>query len=218
MKKMISMLLVLVMVLSLFAACGNKNDVDETIPEETQPVTDAPAVDEPAVDEPAVDAPAVDAPASSGALAILDAVWAATEEHEKFPAMGGDANNMVDGAPGVYSLNDAEMLTFQLLVPAEQVQNIDDAAALFHGMMLNNFTCGVFRVNGDAAAFADAMYGKISTNPWMCGMPEKMVIAVIGGEYVLMAFGSADAMDIFEAKTVEAFPEGAMLYKEAVVG
>ena len=216
MKKMISMLLVLVMVLSLFAACGNKNDVDETIPEETQPVTDAPAVDEPAVDEPAVDAPAVDAPASSGALAVLDAVWAATEEHEKFPAMGGDANNMVDGAPGVFGLNDAEMLTFQLLVPAEQVQNIDDAAALFHGMMLNNFTCGVFHVTGDVKEFADAMYDAIKNNQWMCGFPETMAIITVDGEYVVAAFGLEEIMKPFTANVKEAHPEAEALYLEAI--
>ena len=96
------------------------------------------------------------------------------------------------------------------------IANVDEAASLVHGMMLNNFTCGVFRVSGDAAAFADAMYGKISTNPWMCGMPEKMIIAIVETEYVIACFGINDAMDPFEAKFQEAYPAAQIAYNEAI--
>lgn len=222
MKKLISLLLVLVMVLSLFAGCGNRNDVEETLPEETQPAADAPAVDEPAVDEPTVEEPVVEDPGASeepssiSALSILEAIWAVTSENEKFPAMGGDANNMVDSAPGAYGLEDVEMLTYQLLVPAEQAKNIDDAAALFHGMMLNNFTCGVFHVTGDVNEFADAMYDAIKNNQWMCGFPDSMVIAAIGDGYVLSAFGIDDIMKPFIANLREAHPYAESLYSEAI--
>jgi len=181
MKKLITLCLALIMVLSM-AACGNKNTETPTEPENTP----------------------VEAPAS--ALEILETVWALYGDDEKFPVMGGDANNMVDGAPGAFGLEDADMATYQLLVPAEQLANIDEAASLFHGMMLNNFTCGVFHVTGNAQDFAKAMVDAVKNNQWMCGMPETMQVSVIGGEYVLMAFGINDAMTPFTAKLAEAYP------------
>ena len=191
MKKLISLCLALVMVLAM-AACGNKNVETPTEPE---------------------NAP-VEVPAS--ALEILENVWALYGDDEKFPVMGGDANNMVDGAPGAFGLEDGEMVTYQLLVPAEQLGNIDEAASLFHGMMLNNFTCGVFHVTGSAQDFAKTMVDAVKNNQWMCGMPETMLVSVIGGEYVLMAFGINDAMTPFEAKLAEAYPAAETVANEPV--
>ena len=191
MKKLIALCLALVMVLSM-VACGNKNTETPTEPE---------------------NAP-VEVPAS--ALEILENVWALYGDDEKFPVIGGDANNMVDGAPGAFDLSDAEMATYQLLVPAEELANIDEAASLFHGMMLNNFTCGVFHVTGSAQDFAKAMVDAVKNNQWMCGMPETMQVSVIGGEYVLMAFGINDAMTPFTAKLAEAYPAAETIASEPV--
>ena len=187
MKKIIAMLLVLTMALGL-VACGNSSSTETT--------------------------PAVQGPAS--ALEILETVWNSYAEDEKFPAMGGDFNNMVDGAPGKYDLAD-EGLTTTLLVPADQVANIDDAASMVNAMMLNNFTCGAFHVTGDAKAFAEAMNTAISGNRWMCGMPEQMRIAIIG-EYVVFAFGLNDIITTFEAKLTAAYPSAEMAYSAAITG
>ncbi len=192
MKKLISLCLVLIMVMTM-AACGNKNTENPT--------------------EPATE-PAVEVPAS--ALEILENVWALYSDDEKFPVMGGDANNMVDGAPGAFDLSDGEMATYQLLVPTEELANIDAAASLFHGMMLNNFTCGVFHVTGNANDFANAMVEAVKNNQWMCGMPETMHISIIGGEYVLMAFGVGDAMNPFTAKLAEAYPAAETVASESI--
>lgn len=193
MKRIIAMLLVLTMAMGL-VACGNNNGSEST-------TTGA----------------AENVPAS--ALEILETVWNSYAEDEKFFAMGGDMNNMVDNAPGAYSLED-EGLTATLLVPADQIANIDEAASLIHGMMVNNFACGVYRMaeGADPASFADAMFTSISTNPWMCGMPEQMLIAIIGGEYVLAAYGIKDATDPFETKLSAAYPELELRYDEAITG
>ena len=50
----------------------------------------------------------------------------------------------------------------------------------------------------------------------MCGMPETMLVSVIGGEYVLMAFGINDAMTPFEAKLAEAYPAAETVANEPV--
>lgn len=189
MKKIIALLLVLVMAMGL-VACGDNGDTAATTTE------------------------AVKGPAS--ALELLETVWASYADDEKFPTMGGDANNMVDGAPGKYDLAD-EGLTSVLLVPAEQTANVTEAASLVNAMMLNNFTCGAFHVTGDTKAFADAMNTAISTNRWMCGMPEKMLIAVVG-EYVVAAFGLNDFMTNFESKLTAAYPSVEYAYNAAIVG
>ncbi len=194
MKKWIAMLLAVVMMMSL-AACGGGNDKDDDKSKETE---------------------AVEVPGS--ALEILETVWNSYEENDKFFAMGGDYTNPVDNAPGEFSLAEPETVTAMLLVPAEQQANIDGAASLMHAMMPNNFTCGVYHVTGDAAAFADAMQKAVSENPWMCGMPEKMIIAVIGGEYVLVSFGINDTMRVFEEKLTGAYPKADLKYNEEITG
>ena len=188
MKKIIAMLLVLTVAVGL-VACGNNGSTAATT---TEAVAQGPAT----------------------ALEILETVWAGYAETDKFPVMGGDFNHIVDGAPGKYDLAD-EGLTTTLLVPAEQVANIDDAASVVNAMMLNNFTCGAFHVTGDVKAFADAMNTAITTNRWMCGMPEKMLVATIG-EYVVFAFGLNDFMTTFEAKLTAAYPAAEMAYNAAI--
>ena len=189
MKKAIALILAMIMVMSLAASGGKKPEAQ----------------------------PEADVVVPGSALEILENVWALYGDDEKFPVMGGDMVNMEDGAPGAYGLEDAESLTYQLLVPAEEIANIDQAASLFHGMMLNNFTCGAFHVTGDADAFAAAMVNAVKNNQWMCGMPETMLVAVVGGEYVVMAFGINDAMNPFIAKMGEAYPDAVIVANEAIV-
>ena len=201
MKKLIALLLALVMVMAL-VACGAKNET--------------PAEDNNANVEQTPETPDVVVPGS--ALEVLETIWGKYTDDEKFPTMGGDMNNIVDGAPGAYGLEDVETLGVQLLVPAEEVGNITEAASLFHGMMLNNFSCGVFKVaeGVDAAAFAETMHNAVANARWMCGMPEKELIATIGGQYVLMVFGINDAVNPFEAKLTEAYPEATIVYSQAI--
>lgn len=196
MKKLIALMLCLTMALSL-VACTNEK------PEETKPVetTTAPTTQP--------------APVAASALEILETVWAQFGDDEKFPTMGGDYETIVDAAPG--AVKDTGFMNGTLLVPEAELANVSEAASLVHGMMLNNFTCGAFKVT-DTAAFAEAMHTAISTNPWMCGMPEKMVIATIGGEFVVAMFGVNDAVNPFETKLSAAYPTAEIVYSEAITG
>ena len=204
MKKLIALLLAMVLVMGL-VACGNKTP---DAPVADEPVNDTPVQDEPSQDEPVVTGPAT-------AVELLETVWALYGDDEKFPVFGGDGLNMVDGAPGAYT--DMEALQSQLLVAPEQQANVTEVASLFHGMMLNNFTCGAFKLaeGVDAAAFADMMKEAVTTNRWMCGFPEKYMIAVVG-EYVVMVFGLNDAVNPFEAELTEAYPQTEVKYSGAI--
>ena len=197
MKKIISLILAGVMMLGL-AACGAEKPAETTAPAQTT----APAV------------------TVESALAVLEDIWAKYGEDEKFAVIGGNMENPVDGAPGNYDMAYAENLTWNLLVPAEQLANIDEAATMIHMMNANTFTCGVVHLTEgtDAAAFAQVMRDAIQNNQWMCGFPETLTVAVIGGEYVLIAFGVNDAMNPFMTHFGEAFADANILFNEAVAG
>lgn len=187
MKKLIALLLALTVVMGL-AACGATTGTPETTE---------------AVEKPA------------NALEILTTIWEGVAEEKRFFAMGGGGETVADNAPGNYPLDD-EGISSILLVPQEELANIDDAASLVHAMMLNNFTAGAFHVTGDANAFAEAMHTAIAANRWMCGMPEHLTIAVIGGEYVLVYFGINDALEGFTTSFKAAYPNAEIKYDEAI--
>ena len=182
MKKILALILAMIMVLS-FAACGNTATEENTETEVTV----------------------------GSALEILETVWGEFGEDEKFFAMGGDYDNMVDSAPG--TVTNADYIAGVLLVPAGT--EVAEAAGLVHGMNLNTFTAGAFKV-ADAAAFAETMHEAIASNQWMCGFPDKMVIATIGNEYVVAAFGVNDAINPFEEKLAAAYPAAEIVYSEAI--
>ena len=215
MKKLIAMLLALTCVFGL-VACGGENETPETPETEaTQPLETQPVETEPVETEPVETEPATTE--TNGAVEVLGNIWAAVAEDSKFFAMGGDYENPVDGAPGAYNLAD-EGLTATFLVPADQIANIDEAATLIHAMMANNFTFGAYHVTGDVNAFVEAMHTAITGNQWMCGMPEKLIIAVVGGEYVVAGFGINDAIAPFETAFTATYPEAEMKYNEAITG
>ena len=213
MKKIIAMLLALTVMLSL-AACGNNNAQDTTPATTTAPVetTEAPVeTTEELVED------TIPAPATNGATDLINAIWTAVPDDNKFFAMGGDFNNIADNAAGVYGLEDQEAITATLLIPAEQIANVEEAASLMHAMLANNFTCGAFHVTGDKAAFVEAMHNAVQNNQWMCGMPEKMIIAEIG-EYVLVCFGINDAITPFETALNSVYADATIKYNEAIGG
>lgn len=192
MKKLIALTMALVMLCAL-AACGGKTE---------PPATEAPT-------EPPVVLPA-------SALEIMENTWALFGDDEKFPSYGGDMDNMVDGAPGVVDPANTDTLCYQLLIPEDQVQNVDDAASLNHGMLSNNFTGGAFHVTSDAAAFADAMVEVLKNNHWLCGAPQSMLVATIGSEYVVMAYGNEYSMPAFLAHFQEAYPDAVIVNNDPI--
>lgn len=154
--------------------------------------------------------------AELSATTVLENVWATYGEEEKFFAMGGDMNNMVDNAPGAYSLEDAEGLSATLYVPADSIALIDDAASLVHAMNLNTFTGAAFHVT-DAAnvdTFVTALKENIMGTQWMCGFPDKLVIFTVNDQYVVSAFGNAEIMDNFKNKVETVYGEAAVVVVE----
>ena len=193
MKKLISLALVLAMALCVLAGCG------------------APAANEGGASSETA------APAS--ALEVLETIWALYGDDEMFPVIGGNMEAPVDGAPGNYDMAYAENLTFNLVVPAEELGNVTEAATMIHMMNANTFTAGVVKLADgvDVDAFAATMHDALVNNHWMCGMPEHMVIANMGGNYLLVAFGVNDAMTPFQAHLTEAYAGVTPIYSESMI-
>ena len=214
MKKLITLLLVLTMVLSMAACASNETDNNETenttaAPTENNDVTVS----------------------DTSAVEILTKVWDLYPEDEKFFVSGGnmeyhmeqmekDENYMPPNAPGVYDLAYAENLPYVLYIPEAELTNIDEAATMVHGMLANNFTSGVVHVKAgtDVTAMANAIKDNLAQTQWICGTPDQMLVAVVGGEYVLLAFGINDAMNPFVTRFGEAYPDAEVIYSGSIIG
>lgn len=192
MKKLIALLLVAVMALGMVActSAGTNNEDNTT-------------------------GAKVESPAS--ALEVLEKTWALyDEETEKFFCFGGmDAEGVpVDGAPGAVDLSQTDYLNYTLLIPEAQTANVTDAASIMHAMNANTFTAGAYKVS-DVAAFSAAMQEAIQNNQWMCGFPQKLLIADIGG-VVVVAFGNGEVMGVFQRHLTTAYTGANILVDEAI--
>jgi hypothetical protein len=90
---------------------------------------------------------------------------------------------------------------------------VDEAASLLHMMNANTFTGAAFHLTdaANAQALTDALKSNILSTQWMCGFPDKLLIATVNGEYVVSAFGNAEIMDNFKAKLTEVYGEAAVI-------
>ena len=190
MKKLIAILLALVLVLS-FAACASK---------------------EPAQSE-------TETEIAHTALQILENIWAQYADDEKFAIMGGNPEGGVMDAPAVWDSAMLENLVYTTQISEEQLANVADAATMIHMMNANTFTGAVYHLaeGVDAAEFSQAVRDSVQSAQWMCGFPEKLIVAAIG-DCVLVAYGVNDAMTPFEGHLAAAYPTANVLFNEAIEG
>ena len=123
-------------------------------------------------------------------------MWNDFGEDEKFAVIGGgpEQENMVDDAPGAYDLTDRSLAEINLVLP-ESAQ-VDEAASLIHMMNANTFTAAAYHATGDTAELAQQLRDNIMNRQWMCGFPDKLVVAEVG-EYVVTVFGANELVDTF---------------------
>ena len=197
MKKIVTLLLAAALLLSL-AACGNSGKETTANGEET---TVSQTVE------------------SKDPLTVLQTVWASYADDEKFAVAGGDMseeNSKMD-EPGVFSLENKEELDATLGLSAEASEKVESAASLVHMMNANTFTCGAFKVKNadDVQALADMLKDNILKRQWMCGFPDKLVVASVD-DVVLAFFGKNDNLDTFKAKLTAAY-ESAEVISESPI-
>ncbi|MBP3479108.1 MAG: hypothetical protein J6K03_06460 [Oscillospiraceae bacterium] len=157
--------------------------------------------------------------ADTGSAQILQKIWDSYAEEERFAVYGGSVEMSVSDGPGDLDMNATEELTTRYLLPQEQLNMVTEGASLVHLMNNNIFTAVVFRLTDgqQAKALADAWVAAIRDNRWICGQPDRLLLAQPDKDHILMAFGSQDAMTAFQGKLTAAYPDSQMLYQEAIV-
>ena len=154
-----------------------------------------------------------------GSTAVLGKIWSLFGEDEKFSVYGGTVENAVMDAPGPLNMENTEELTTTYLIPQDQLANVTEASSVVHMMNSNIFTAVAVKLaeGGDRQALCEGWRNAIQRNQWICGQPDRMLLADVDGEHILMAFGSNDAMTLFETKLAAAHTDSKVLYNEAVV-
>lgn len=189
MKRILAMVLALVMACS-FTACGNDGNTNGTQEVQEVEITDS--------------------------TELLTNVWAAYPG-EVFSVMGGDYETSVMNQPGVVDITNQETMESLLGMPQEGTDLINDAASLMHMMNANTFTAGAYRLNNseDVQALADIMKDALMNRQWLCGIPEKMIIASVGSNYVVTVIGAADLLENFKTALTDTYA-ATILYEEGI--
>ena len=232
MKKLFAIVLCLVMVLSL-VACGGKTEPETTTTEpttvtdptntiteeDTEIITDEPTeeVTEENTTE-VIDLSSLEAVDVLKALVSLYNTAHAGTDFELF-LVGGGYENSNWGTPDVVALTEVDYLTYTLLIPEAEQANLAAAASAMHAMNTNTFCAGTYNLTEgtDVAAFAAAVQANIQGNQWMCGFPETLVIADVGG-CVVVVYGNAQLVEMFNTVIGENYAEVTVLYNEPIAG
>lgn len=185
-KRILFALLAVVMVVAL-AACGGNTEKE---PENT--IT-------------------IESPA-----ALIDSAWNTIPNKAEIAVMGGDFENMVDGAAGAVSLADAEAVNATLHIDETGLSYVSEAAALTHAMNANTFTAASYKLSdaSNAQALVDSLKASITSTQWMCGFPDTLIIYTVADEYVVAAFGNAEIIENFKNGIATVYGENATLNVE----
>ena len=153
------------------------------------------------------------------AVSLLTTVWNSYQEEEKFSVIGGDFSeeNQNMNGPGTYGLEDGAALDSTLGFPSDSIAKIDDAASLVHMMNANTFTCGAFHVidSNDFDSTAASIKENILNRQWLCGFPDKLVIASVDN-YIVSMFGDTQLIDTFKQKLTTAYSSVEIICEEAI--
>lgn len=155
---------------------------------------------------------------ATDATDLLTQVWNSYADADKFPVGGGDFDNIVMDAPGKFDVSKAEELDSTLGLPQSSAALIDDAASMMHMMNANTFTGGVYHV-ADAAnqdAVVDSLKDNIMNRQWICGFPDTLIVAKVGGEYVVSAFGNAEIIETFKTNLKATFEMTDVVVEESL--
>lgn len=225
MKKTLVLILAGLIALSA-AACNNNDDNNSKSESNNSAISSVESKEESKADESSAEeskeeesSEVVAAEKVSDPYEVLTKTWNNFADDEKFAAVGGDMTeeHLTDGAPGKYNLDDASTAEYALSLPSAQFDNVDSAASLMHMMNANTFTCAAFHVKEgvDVEEFTKTVRDFIQAKRWMCGMPDKVAVYVVG-ECVVSCYGYDDIMESFKNHLTEAYPDVSVAYYEDI--
>ena len=215
MKKIIALTLALLMLTMSFVACtGNGETTTEApettvAPETTEEVTEAPVV-------------LPYANAAELLQIIFDKYNAAqATDDTKLWVCGGNVNNFETTnpeGPAAFVALDNEDYNQNLGFPAAEAGKIVSAASMFNMMNANTFNCFTIQLteDTDVDATINTLKDNILARQWICGSPEKLVIAKAPGNYIIAVWGVVEFGGIVDpvAQSFATSIEGATIVVE----
>ena len=84
-------------------------------------------------------------------------------------------------------------------------------------MNMNTFTCGAYHAADakNVSKLADDLRAAIQGKQWMCGFPDKLVIATMD-KYVIGMYGDEELINTFRDKLLASYSAAAVVYDEAI--
>ena len=150
-------------------------------------------------------------------VALLDGVWGTFAEDEKFPVMGGNNyETPVDDAAGEFDISDVEAATATLHITEDSLKLVDKVGTITHAMNVNTFSAAAYHLAdaANAETLVNSLKDSIKSTQWMCGFPDTLIIYTVAEEYVVAAFGNAEAIENFKTKLATVYGESATLNVE----
>ena len=189
MKKIIALALALVMLTMSFVACTGNGDETTEAPE----TTETPVVETTTPETEAVVLP------YTNAIELLNIIFekynaAQATDDTKLWVCGGNINNFDTcnpEGPAAFVPVDNEDYNQNLGIPAAEADKIASAASMFNMMNPNTFNCFTVQLKDgtDVDAFVSTLKDSILARQWICGSPEKLVIAKAPGNCIIAVWG-----------------------------
>lgn len=222
MKKILALTLALMMLTMCFVACGNNNDnAGDTTTTAGNDVADT----TPVADTTVADTTAAPELAYNSAIELLQIIFekynaTATEETMLY-VCGGNVNNYetvnAEG-PAAFVALDNEDYNQNLGFPAAEADKVASAASMFNMMNANTFNCFTIQLTEgtDIDATINTLKDNILARQWICGQPEKLVIAKAPGNYIIAVWGVVEFGGIVDpvAQSFATSVEGATIVVE----
>lgn len=218
MKKILALTLALLMLTMCFVACNKDGGADDT----TTPADDTADTTTPVVEE-TTPAPEL---AYKSAIEMLQIIFekynaAQATDDTKLWVCGGNVNNFETTnpeGPAAFVALDNEDYNQNLGFPAADAGKIVSAASMFNMMNANTFNCFTIQLTEDTDidATINTLKDNILARQWICGSPEKLVIAKAPGNYIIAVWGVVEFGGIVDpvAQSFATSIEGATIVVE----
>lgn len=217
MKKILALTLALLMLTMCFVACNKDGGADDT----TTPADDTADTTTPVVED-TTPAPEL---AYKSALEMLQIIFdkynATATDETKLYVCGGNVNNFETTnpeGPAAFVALDNEDYNQNLGFPAADAGKIVSAASMFNMMNANTFNCFTIQLteDTDVDATINTLKDNILARQWICGAPEKLVIAKAPGNYIIAVWGVVEFGGIVDpvAQSFATSIEGATIVVE----
>ena len=157
---------------------------------------------------------------TNGSLQILESAWEKYPSAERFSVYGGMMMQPVEDGPGVLDLTQKEELQAVYILVPPYLEKITEGASMVHLMSRNIFTAAVVKIpeEGDFMPVFRQWRDSIQSNHWIGGRPERVLLAKVEKEFLVMVLGTREMVKCFESRLTDTYKTTEILYRQAVQG